>query len=52
MDFYVFRLRTVDCDPVTALELYSDHSENFLAVGRRSGQVIIMCLPSDKVRKV
>ncbi|KAE9552798.1 hypothetical protein FO519_003985 [Halicephalobus sp. NKZ332] len=45
-------LRTADCDPVTALELYADDFENFLAVGRESGQVIIMCLPSERVRKI
>ena len=47
------RLRTNECEAVTALELYAGNEDvNYMAVGRSSGTVILMCLPTEKVRRV
>uniref|UniRef100_A0AC34FG66 Uncharacterized protein n=1 Tax=Panagrolaimus sp. ES5 TaxID=591445 RepID=A0AC34FG66_9BILA len=45
-------LRTNECDAVTALELYANEDTNYLAVGRSSGTVFLMCMPSEKIRKI
>uniref|UniRef100_A0A7E4ZQ59 WD_REPEATS_REGION domain-containing protein n=1 Tax=Panagrellus redivivus TaxID=6233 RepID=A0A7E4ZQ59_PANRE len=45
-------LRTQDNDGVTCIDLHASAESNYLAVGRKSGTVIIMCMPTEKIPKI